>query len=378
MISKLKEVSISEIKVNEKDRIRTISGKDTKELEESIKLLGLLVPIIVDENYNLIAGYRRLTACKNIGWKTISAIVKEGLTKCVIELEENWKRKDLTTYEISIGIKNCYESFIEANPEAVKGGNLKRDAGKAMTIEERQIGFPTAGQPKSSETEEKRIAEIGNRFVDRAISEFGVGKSTIYNYLQIALGRKDGKFADEQWEKFKNGENSMNIMLKILNPPSLKQKRKIKPKIDKKTIEEIEKKGGDEKVIVESIAKTLDVAEEDVKTVLKLGEEILKHGKPVSDNSKEIYIKSLKADEIIAEEKEEIRQKERQDKNKKIEKREIKTDNMEIRILSYCKNCIKSAVFRCLHCNKENLVCNKTKNIVVRDIEADACEEYEQ
>jgi ParB family chromosome partitioning protein len=48
---------------------------DVDGLAESIEDIGLLNPITVDENGLLLAGARRLAACKRLGWKTIPANV---------------------------------------------------------------------------------------------------------------------------------------------------------------------------------------------------------------------------------------------------------------------------------------------------------------
>jgi ParB/Sulfiredoxin domain len=51
---------------------------DVKALAESIEDIGLLHPITVDEENRLLAGARRLAACKRLGWKTIPVKVIKG------------------------------------------------------------------------------------------------------------------------------------------------------------------------------------------------------------------------------------------------------------------------------------------------------------
>ena len=57
-------MKISDIKIGK--RFRKDMG-DLTSLKNSIKELGLLQPIVIDENNNLIAGFRRLQACKELG-----------------------------------------------------------------------------------------------------------------------------------------------------------------------------------------------------------------------------------------------------------------------------------------------------------------------
>jgi hypothetical protein len=59
---------IDQIRVGERHRhdLGDIAG-----LAESIEDIGLLHPITVDEQGRLLAGARRLAACKRLGWKDI-------------------------------------------------------------------------------------------------------------------------------------------------------------------------------------------------------------------------------------------------------------------------------------------------------------------
>lgn len=81
-------------------RVRTDMGK-IKELAESIKRFGQLQPVVINRNYELIAGGRRLEACKEAGVKVL-VVFKDTvnpLTMREMELEENIQRKALTPAE---------------------------------------------------------------------------------------------------------------------------------------------------------------------------------------------------------------------------------------------------------------------------------------
>ncbi len=97
-------VDISEIKIRK--RIRKENG-DIESLMESLTKHGLMNPIVINEKYELIAGFRRFTAAKSLGWETIPATVvqaKAKKTKIELELEENLQRLDFTDDEILEGI----------------------------------------------------------------------------------------------------------------------------------------------------------------------------------------------------------------------------------------------------------------------------------
>jgi ParB family chromosome partitioning protein len=85
-----------------KKRIRRDIG-DISHLMESINRFGLLNPISVTEGMELIAGYRRLQACKALGLEEIECRivpVESKLDRLLVEADENMTRKDLTVGEI--------------------------------------------------------------------------------------------------------------------------------------------------------------------------------------------------------------------------------------------------------------------------------------
>ena len=98
-------VNISEIKI--KRRVRKDLG-DLEPLKDSLRRYGLLNPVTIDSQYNLIAGERRLAAAKAIGWTSINAVIINNvspLTKLELELEENNQRKEFTGAELLEGYK---------------------------------------------------------------------------------------------------------------------------------------------------------------------------------------------------------------------------------------------------------------------------------
>lgn len=90
---------ISKIKVT--NRLRKDYG-DISSLSSSIKKFGLLHPIVIDEDNNLVAGERRLRACKQLKLEKIECKRKSELSpleKAELELEENLIRKAFTWQE---------------------------------------------------------------------------------------------------------------------------------------------------------------------------------------------------------------------------------------------------------------------------------------
>lgn len=90
---------------------QTINDDEDKELVVSIKQKGLLQPIIVrpkQTEFEIVAGNRRLFACKKLGWKKIACHVVDVDDKEAFEisLSENLQRKTLTPIEEAEAFKN--------------------------------------------------------------------------------------------------------------------------------------------------------------------------------------------------------------------------------------------------------------------------------
>jgi ParB family chromosome partitioning protein len=97
---------ISPETITVKKRIRKDLG-DISGLMESLKTHGQLTPIIINRDYELIAGFRRLQAAKRLGWKSIEAVMIDKPTeqqKLEVEIEENVQRLDLSAEEIAEGM----------------------------------------------------------------------------------------------------------------------------------------------------------------------------------------------------------------------------------------------------------------------------------
>lgn len=109
------------------DRHRSFLG-DLDSLAESIARLGVLHPIVVSRDHQLVAGGRRLAALQKMGKKDVPVVVIENLDGAVerllAERDENTCRLDLRPSEMwSIG--RALEEL-----EAPKAAQRQREAGK--------------------------------------------------------------------------------------------------------------------------------------------------------------------------------------------------------------------------------------------------------
>lgn len=81
---------------------------DLKSLAESIEAVGLLHPVVVTPQGLLIAGQRRLAACRLLGWLDIPVTVIDLEAAVRGEAHENFVRKDLLPSEI-VALKRAIE-----------------------------------------------------------------------------------------------------------------------------------------------------------------------------------------------------------------------------------------------------------------------------
>jgi hypothetical protein len=137
---------LSKVKVGV--RLREDMG-DIAALAESINAYGLLHPIVLDDDDNLVAGQRRLEACKNLGWKDVPIRRLGELTiaeRHVIELEENLRRKDLTKLE-----------------QARLNIALDETAGEVLREKVKEVSRQPAakGRPPDADSERAREKETG-------------------------------------------------------------------------------------------------------------------------------------------------------------------------------------------------------------------------
>lgn len=96
----IENIDIASIKIKKRVREKTVP---IQPLVDSIKKYGLLEPIVIDQNNRLIAGFRRLEACKQLGYKTILANVvniENAETFLLLELEENTCRFQFSEDEL--------------------------------------------------------------------------------------------------------------------------------------------------------------------------------------------------------------------------------------------------------------------------------------
>lgn len=108
---------------------RTFNEELLAELAQSIKLHGLLEPVLVIENpagngqnYQLIAGERRLRASKLAGIKEIPCIIRAARPQSMLEMAliENIHRDDLNPVEKAMAYRDLMDQFTLTQEQAAQ------------------------------------------------------------------------------------------------------------------------------------------------------------------------------------------------------------------------------------------------------------------
>uniref|UniRef100_A0A6H1ZHE2 ParB-like N-terminal domain-containing protein n=1 Tax=viral metagenome TaxID=1070528 RepID=A0A6H1ZHE2_9ZZZZ len=171
-------MKISHIKI--KNRFRKDIGS-LEELKNSIKELGLLQPIVIDEKNHLIAGMRRLLACKGLGMKDIAVNQIKIQDALRGEYDENVIRKNFTPSE-SVAIWEAMESY-----QFKRGCRSESDQPQPRKQASKLLGKSTDTLSKA-----KQVMEFGNK---KLISEMDKTGNVSQAYQKV---KKEKRIKEEQ------------------------------------------------------------------------------------------------------------------------------------------------------------------------------------
>lgn len=193
-------IRIADVKIG--NRARKDLG-DLTPLMASIGDLTLLQPIVITHERELIAGQRRLEACKRLGWEAIPAVVAEDITDAVdrvkAERDENTCRKDMTASEL-IELGKVIQEMERPKAEQRKAEN--RIAGRAP-----DGTFAVADRPNGNGHE---------KFDSREKAAEAVGMSTaMYSRLkQVHDAANDVELSDPERAR---AQTTMNTIDRIMD-----------------------------------------------------------------------------------------------------------------------------------------------------------------
>ena len=96
------ELRLSLDDIHVRENVRDLDPGHVDALAQSIALRGLLVPLIVrhtDRGYELVAGYHRIAACRQLGHHDAPVVVRDQEGSSADSASENVVRKQLTPLE---------------------------------------------------------------------------------------------------------------------------------------------------------------------------------------------------------------------------------------------------------------------------------------
>ena len=106
--------NINDLKPNEfKIRVTDQDTIELIELGQSIRDNGLLQPIVIDTENNIIAGHRRFLACLKMEIEEIETLILDSQdhSPLLLNIIENIQREDLTDIEIALSLKQLKDTL---------------------------------------------------------------------------------------------------------------------------------------------------------------------------------------------------------------------------------------------------------------------------
>src|SRR5437764_732820 len=156
---------------------------DLRSLADSIADVGLLHPVVVTPEGRLIAGQRRLEACRLLGWIEVPVTVVDLYQAARGEAHENFVRKDLLPSEI-VALKRAIEPLERRDARQRQGSRAEL--------------LHSAAEEESGDARDKiaRYLGVGRTTIDRAeaVVEAAEEHPEEYGYLVDQMDRS-GKVA---------------------------------------------------------------------------------------------------------------------------------------------------------------------------------------
>jgi N6-adenosine-specific RNA methylase IME4 len=161
---------------------------DVRSLAQSIEEVGLLHPVVVTPEGRLIAGQRRLEACRALGWTDIPVTVVDLYQAARGEAHENFVRKDLLPSEI-VALKRAIEPLERRDARQRQGH--RADLCHPATVAEGQRSYPGDARDNIA-----RYLGVGRTTIERAeaVVEAAEEQPEEYGHLVEQMDRS-GKIA---------------------------------------------------------------------------------------------------------------------------------------------------------------------------------------
>lgn len=222
------EIDPMRIKVREDlPRSRKELGK-IEDLVESFKRYGQLLPILINQDYELIAGGRRLAACVVGGFKA-KVCFKETIDPLFmreLELEENIQRKNLTVAEECLAVDEIHKlkqqihGVAKPGPQEEKGHTIADTAAMlgrspASIIEDINLANALKLFPSLSECKTKSDIKKAVKGFERVASQL----DALSSYEEIIKRTNEFVLVNRSFEDHIKGIGDKTVDLVLTDPP---------------------------------------------------------------------------------------------------------------------------------------------------------------
>jgi ParB family chromosome partitioning protein len=217
-MSGISKVSIEKIKYG--NNRRPINDEKVEQLKKSIELNGLLNPITVDHNFNLIAGLHRLTALILLGFKQVECNIvsyDSDENARLAEIDENLIRNELEPLERGRLVLEREKILVKLGMRAKAGDNqytlkASENGGEIISppLKTTQELAKQAGYSERSWQHDKQIARDIAPKIQKIIQKTPIAdkKTTL---LSIArTGRKERVLAEKALKASEVAKNKGN------------------------------------------------------------------------------------------------------------------------------------------------------------------------
>lgn len=206
-------VKISKVEPNKNQPRKQFDEDSLLELADSIKLYGVLQPLLVLDKgnyYEIIAGERRWRAAKLAGIKEIPVLIKEYTEREIVEISliENIQRENLNPIEEAIAYKRLLEDF-----------NLKQDE-----IAER------VAKSRTAVTNSIRLLKLDEKVQQMLIDEM-ISTGHARALLAITEPQEQVNLANQVFDEKLSVRETEKLIKKLLEPAKRVEKKE-EPALD--------------------------------------------------------------------------------------------------------------------------------------------------
>ena len=196
------EIPIDRIEVNPFQPRESFDQESVRELAESIRSEGLLQPIVVrrvGDNFQLIAGERRLRACQSLRLTSVAARIFEAsdASSATMSLIENLQREGLNPIEEALGYLSLIRDF-ELTQEAVAERVGKGRATVANALRLLQLSKEIQGYLS------KNVLSVGHAKVLLAVDDAGQRGVVARHIIEKGLSVRDLERVIRRFKEVKN------------------------------------------------------------------------------------------------------------------------------------------------------------------------------